>query len=94
MGGGGEGRDAYGVASDPYEVGGDRGGHEAYGVTENPGGDLQGVGGGVKLPQGIDTPGVEALPWGDENPGVDTKGDGVTGENGHGRGGDRNPPIN
>ena len=32
------------------------------------------------MPQGIDTPGVEALTWGDETPGVDTEGNGVMGE--------------
>ena len=32
---------------------------EASRVAENPGGDRQGVGGGIKPPQGIDTPGVE-----------------------------------
>ena len=49
-------------------------------MTENPRGERQGVGGGADLPQGINTPGVGALPWGDETPGVATKGDGVTGE--------------
>ena len=61
-------------------------------MAENPRGYHQGVGGGVELPQGIGTPGVEALPWGDETPGVATEGDGVMGEYGRGRGGDGNPP--
>ena len=48
---------------------------------------------GVKLLQGIDTPGVEALPQGEETPKVDTEGDIVMGEDGQGRGGERNPPT-
>ena len=35
------------------------GGHEASGVAKNPRGDRQGVGGGFKSPQVIDTTGVE-----------------------------------
>ena len=45
------------------------------------------------MPQGIGTPVVGALPRGDKTPGVDTKGDRVTGEEGRWRGGDRNPPT-
>ena len=87
VGGVGEGREAYGVATEPSQVRGDRGGREAYGVMENPGGDHQGVGGGVESPQGINTPGVDALPQGDETPGVATMGNGVPGESGQGQGG-------
>ena len=93
MGGRGEGREAYGVASDPSGVGGDRGGREAYGVAEKPRGDCQGVGGGVELLQGIDTPGVDVFYWGDKTPGVDTEGNRETGEDGQGRGGDGNSPT-
>ena len=74
------GREAYGVASEPSGVGGDEGGREADRVAENPGGDRQGVGRGVELLQGIDTPRVEALPERDETPGVDTEGKIVMGE--------------
>ena len=49
-------------------------------MTENSGGGRQGVGEGVEYPQGIDTPGVEALPPGNETPIVDTEGNGVMGE--------------
>ena len=62
--GGGEGFKAYRVLSETLGVRGDGGGREAYGVAENPGGNRQGVQGGVKSPQGIDTPGVDALPQG------------------------------
>ena len=58
---------------------------------KTPGGDRQGVRGGVELPQGIETPRVDELSWGDETPGVATKGKGVTGEDGCGRGGGGNP---
>ena len=51
------------------------------------------MGGVVELPRGIDTPRVEDLLWGDENSGVTTKGDGVPGADGRGRGGDRNSPA-
>ena len=63
-------------------MGGEKWGHEASRVEENPRGYYQGVGWGVQLPQGIDSSGVDALSWGDENPGVDTAGKGVTGEGG------------
>ena len=52
------------------------------------------MGGGVELPQGIDTPRVDELTQGDKNPGVPTKGDKVTGEDGQGRGGNGNPLTN
>ena len=89
----GEGCEAYIVVSDPSGVGRDGGGREAYGVAENPGGERQGVGGGVESPQGIDTPGVDALPRRGENPGVENNGDRVTGEDGRGQGGDGNSPT-
>ena len=60
-------------------------------MAENPRGEHQGVGGGFESSQGIDTPGVEEVPWRDETSGVTTKGEGVTGEDGWGRGGDRTP---
>ena len=69
------------------------GGLEAYGVAENPGGDCQGVGGGVESPRGTNTPRVEELPWGDENSGVTLEVDGVQGAEGQGRGWDGNPPA-
>ena len=93
MGGGGEGHEAYGGASDPSGVRGNGRGCEDYGVAENPGGDSQGVGGGVESSQGIDNPGVDALPRGDKNLQVATKGDGVTGEDGRGQGRDGTPPT-
>ena len=68
------------LRSDPSGVGGDGGSCKAYRVTENSGGGRQGVGEGDEYPQGIDTPGVEALPPGNETPIVDTEGNGVMGE--------------
>ena len=44
------------------------------------------------MPQGIDTPGVDELPQGDETLGLANEGEGVTGEDGRERGGDRKPP--
>ena len=66
---------------------------EASGVAENSGGGGQIVGGGVKLPQVIDTPVVEELPRGNETYGMSTKGGGVPGEDRRVQGGDRNPPT-
>ena len=71
-------------------MGDGEGGTEASGVAENTGGYCQGVGGGVELPRGINTPGVEELPQGDETYGVTLKDYGVPGADGQGRGGDRN----
>ena len=93
VGGGGEVRETYRVASKPSGVRGDGGGSEAYGVAEKSRRDHQGVGGGVESPQGIDTPAVDALPWGDETPGVATEDEGVTGEDGQGRGVGGTPPT-
>ena len=78
------GRAAYIVAGEPSGVGDEEGGRKSYGVTENLGGDSQGVQGGFELPQGIDTPGLDKFPWGDKTPGVASKGEGVTGEDGRG----------
>ena len=64
------------------------GGGEASGVAENLQGYRQGVGGGVESPQGIDAPVVAELPWGDKTPRVTTAGEGVSGEDRQGRGGD------
>ena len=66
--------------------------HEASGVAENPRGDCQGVGGGVESPSGTNTPGVEELPRGDKSSGVTLEGNGVTGSDRQGRGGDGNSP--
>ena len=79
VGGGGEGRKAYLVASDPSRVKEVGGGCEVYGFAENPGVDRLGVRGTVKSTQGINTPGVDALPRGDVTVRVVTKGNGVTG---------------
>ena len=49
-------------------VGGEEGGREASGVAENPLGYRQGVEGGVELPQGTNTPGVEEFPRGTKTP--------------------------
>ena len=51
------------------------------------------MGGEVELPMGIDTPGVEEFPRGDETSGVTPKGDGVPEEDGQGRGGERTFPA-
>ena len=59
---------------------------------KTPGGNRQGMVWGFELPQVINNPGVGAFLRGDKTPGVATKGDGVTGEDGRGRGGDGNPP--
>ena len=73
-------------------VRGDNGGREASRVAENPQGSCQGVGRGVKSPQGNNTPGVTELPQEDKNPRVTTEGEGVLGEDGRGWGGDGTPP--
>ena len=59
---------------------------EASRVAKTPGGDRQGVGGGVELPRGTNTPGVEELPWGNQTSGVTLEGDKVPGEDGQGQG--------
>ena len=69
------------------------GGPKASGLAGNPRGGCHGVGGGVELLQGINTPGVEELPQGDKTSGVPTEGDGVLGEDGREWVGDGNPPT-
>ena len=56
------------LSGESSDVGDREGGHEASGVAENPEGDRQGVGGGVKSPQGIEKPGVEEFPQGEIPP--------------------------
>ena len=87
------GRDASGVAHESLVVGDKEGGREASGVAENPWGYRQGVGGGVKSPQGTDAPGVSELSWGEEIPRVTTAGEGELGEDGRGQEGEETPPI-
>ena len=81
------------MAGDSSGVEGEEGGRVAYRVAENPGGDRQGVREGVDSPQGINTPGVEEFPRGDETPGVATEGEGVPGEDRRGQGGNVKPPT-
>ena len=66
---------------------------EASVVAGNPRGSLQGVGGGVELPQVTNTPGVAELPQGDETPGVTTTGEEKPRKDGRGWGGDNTPPT-
>ena len=49
--------------------------------------------GEVESPRGIDTPGVEELPWGDETSRVTPEGDVVAGADLKGQGGERNSPA-
>ena len=56
-------------------------------MAENPGGDRQGVGGGVEFPRGNDTPGVEELPRGYKTSGGTPEGNIIPGEDIQGRGG-------
>ena len=65
---------AYGVAGESSGVGGKEGGRNAYGVAEIPREDRQVVREGVESLQGINTPGVDELPRGEETTGVSTKG--------------------
>ena len=62
-------------------------------AAANPGGAAREWEGGVESLEGIDISRVEALPQGVEISGVDTEDDGVTGEEGQGRGGYGNPPT-
>ena len=73
------------VAHESSGVGDEEGGREASRVAENPRGSRQGVGRGVKSPQGINTSRVAELPRGDETPGVTTTGEGEPGEDRWGR---------
>ena len=50
------------------------------------------MGGGVELPQVIDTPGVEELPQGEETSGVTLEGGVVLGADERGQGVDKNSP--
>ena len=52
---------------------------EASGVEENSWGDCQGVGGGLDLPRGTNTPRVEELPRGGKISRVTLEADGVLG---------------
>ena len=81
-----------GVANEPSGVGGVEGAARPTEWQKTQGGDRQGVQGGVKLPQGIDTPGVAEFPWGDETPGVATELEVVPGEDRRGWVGDGTPP--
>ena len=72
-------------------MGGSEGAREASGVAENPVGNCHGVGGGVESPRGINIPGVEELPRGDNTSGVTPKGNRVLGEDIQGRGRDGTP---
>ena len=74
-------------AGDSSRLGGREGGYEASELAENLGGNHQGVGGRVKSPQGIDTPGVEELPRGDETSGVTPRETECQGRMDRGRGG-------
>ena len=70
-----------------------RGGARPTEWRKTPGGGRQGVRGGVESPQGIDIPGLDELPLGDETPGVATEGEGVPGEDVRGQEGYGNPPT-
>ena len=92
--GGKEGwHEAYGVVSESSGVGGEEGGRKSYIVAENLGGDLQGVRGEVESSQGIDTPGVDEFPWGDETPHSCHQGRGSDGGGQTGSGWGRKPPL-
>ena len=60
---------------------------------KTPWGSCQGVVGGVGLPQGTDTPGVNKLPRGDETPGMTTAREGTPRADKRERGGDKKPPT-
>ena len=94
VGGDTGGLKASGVDHKPSGVEDKEGGREAARVAENPRGYSQGVRGGVKSPQGIDTPIAAELPRGYETPGVITESKRVPGYDRRGWGGDRNPPTN
>ena len=74
MRGNNEVREASGVAHEYPGVRDKEGGREASRMAENPWGSCQGVGGGVKFPQGNDTPGVAELSQGEKTPRVTTVG--------------------
>ena len=58
-----------------------------------PGGTAKEWGGGVRVAVGHLHPRSGRIARGGRNTGVDTKGNGVTGEDGRGWGGDGNPPT-
>ena len=62
-------------------------------MAKKPGGDCQGVGGGVESPMVTNTPGVEELPQREETYIVTFEGDGVPEMDGQGRTGDGNSPA-
>ena len=57
-----EGCEASRLAHESPGVGDEEGSRETSGGAENPRGSHQGVGGGVELPQGTNTPGVTEVP--------------------------------
>ena len=73
------GREASGVAHESPGVEEEEEGRKASVVAENPRGGAQGVGEGVELPQGANTPGVDEEPWGDKFPGGPTAAEGGPG---------------
>ena len=66
------GHEASGVAHESPGVGEEEGVREASGVAENPVGGRHGVGGGVELTQGTNTPRVAGGTRGDKTPGSPT----------------------
>ena len=93
VGGGEGGCEASIVARESSGVKDEEGGCKASGLAENSRVYPKGVQGGVKLSQGIDTPGVAELPRGDETPGVTTGGKDEPREDEWGQGGGENPPT-
>ena len=81
------------MAHESPGVGDEEGGRKASGVAEKPRGSRQGVGGGVELPQGADTPKVATVPQRDKTPGVTTARASKPREDGRGRGGDEKSPT-
>ena len=81
------------MAHESPGLGDKEGGREASGVAENPQGSRQGVGGGVELQQGTDTPGVAELPLEGKTPRVTIAGEGTPRKDGWERGGYENTPI-
>ena len=68
VGGGGEGREANGVASEPSGVRVDEEYREAYRVAENPGGDHQGVEGELSCRRALTPQSVNIAPGGTKSP--------------------------
>ena len=86
-------REASGVAHESPGVGDEEGVRESSIVVKNTRGSRQGVGGGVELPQGTDTPGVAEVPRGDKTPGLTIAGEGEPRKDRQGQGGDETPPT-